>query len=129
MGTFDNIYLNKIKKLQEENFKLKQIINEVYGPGAYPNPNDMRAVDRVYLKDDDLEPMDELEDDLTPEELIDMYGEPGRVNLRDLSPKLQRLLGAAHARHPKHSGRIPAGDLDNFQAYAAGVRSVEPKLH
>lgn len=31
MGTFDNIYLNKIKQLHEENLKLKQIINEVYG--------------------------------------------------------------------------------------------------
>ena len=28
MGTFDNIYLNKIKKLQEENLKLKRILSE-----------------------------------------------------------------------------------------------------
>jgi hypothetical protein len=29
MGTFDNLYLNQIKQLQEENKKLKQIINQL----------------------------------------------------------------------------------------------------
>ena len=29
MGTFDNLYLNQIKKLQEENNKLRAMLNEI----------------------------------------------------------------------------------------------------
>ena len=32
MGTYENFYLNQIKQLQEENKKLKQIINEALPP-------------------------------------------------------------------------------------------------
>jgi hypothetical protein len=34
MGTYENFYLNQIKQLQEENKKLKQIINEALPPFA-----------------------------------------------------------------------------------------------
>ncbi len=113
MGTFDNIYLNKIKQLHEENLKLKQIINEeVYGPGAYP------AVSRVDLKRSDLETMPELKFPPTSEELIRMYGKPGDRKPSELPPDVQDALGAAHVEegHP-----IPANLIDNFPHYARGV--------
>ena len=59
MGTFDNLYLNQIKQLQEENNKLKQIIKEGHkdtvsaeGKAIWGGPDDWaaRGVAREYAK-------------------------------------------------------------------------------
>jgi hypothetical protein len=36
MGTYENFYLNKIKKLQEENEQLRKILREAEVPSALP---------------------------------------------------------------------------------------------
>ena len=122
MSFTENLYLKRhLKQLHEENLKLKQIINEVYGPGAYPNPNDMRAVDSVDLKPSDLKPMKELKfaPTPTPEELIRKYGKPGEVDLGSLSEADQFDLGAAHYELGLH---IPEDLEYTHKHYGAGVQ-------
>ena len=115
MSFTENLYLKRqLKQLNEENLKLKQIINEVvYGPGAYP------AVSGVDLKPSDLKPLGELEFAPTTDELIRKYGGPGKVNLKRLSPSEQFDLGVAHfeAGLP-----IPEADELEHEHYGAGVR-------
>jgi len=116
MGTFDSVYKNKIRQLEEENLKLKRTINEVYGQGAYPNP-----VDSVDLKPSDLEPMQQgLDFDPTDDELIREYGKPGVFDPRSHSPEMQHRMGAAHVGAGLEND-IPANHLDNYPHYAAGV--------
>jgi len=117
MSSFtENLYLKRhLKQLQEENLKLKQTINEVYGPGAYPNP-----VDSVHLKPSDLKPMKELDFGPTDDELIREYGKPGVFDPRSHSPEMQDRMGAAHVGAGLEH-EIPANHLDNYPHYAAGV--------
>lgn len=133
MSFTENLYLKRhLKQLHEENLKLKRTINEVYGQGAYPNPNDMRAVDRVDLKSSDLQSMfDGLGPGMSHDEVIRLMGGAGQVS--DILPTLDGAdafrLGQAHASHPDHRDKIPARDIDAHPEYAAGARSVEPKLY
>jgi len=123
MSSFtENLYLKRhLKQLQEENLKLKQTINEVYGQGAYPNPNDRSALSRVELKPEDLEYMKDLDDfGLTSEQLIKEYGKPVDFHPRKHSPEIQNLMGAAHVEAGLDH-LIPEDDL-NFPHYAAGVK-------
>jgi hypothetical protein len=114
MSFTENLYLKRqLKQLNEENLKLKQIINEVvYGPGAYP------AVSGVDLKPSDLKPMGELEFGPTTDELIRKHGKPGDVDLGSLSPDEQNALGAAHVEAGHH---IPDNLTRNFPHYGRGV--------
>ena len=113
MSFTENLYLKRqLKQLNEENLKLKQIINEVYGPGAYP------AVSGVDLKPSDLKPMGELEFAPTTDELIRKHGKPGDVHLGSLSPEEQEALGAAHVEDGHH---IPDNLTRNFPHYGRGV--------
>jgi len=117
MSSFtENLYLKRhLKQLQEENLKLKQTINEVYGEGAYPNP-----VDTVHLKPSDLKPMKELKFGPTNDELIREYGGPGVFDPKSHSPEMQERMGAAHVEAGDEH-KIPANLLDRYPHYAAGV--------
>jgi len=106
------------KKFLTESYSL----NEIYGPGAYPNPNDRSALSRVELKPEDLEYMKDLNDfGLTSEQLIQEYGKPVDFHPRKHSPEIQNLVGAAHVEAGLEH-LIPEDDLKTFPHYAAGVK-------